>query len=342
METGPITSKYQTVRLLARGGMGEVYLARQDGPAGFQKTIVLKKILKELATDETFVEMFLNEARLAAVLSHPNIVQIFDLGEEQDSFYIAMEYVHGVSLRALRSRLYQQGKPFPSPLAAFICAQALHGLHYAHTLADEQGKPLEVVHRDVSPDNVLIASNGSIKLVDFGIAKAAVLNPTTRAGTLKGKFAYMAPEHIRGETIDGRADVYSMGVVLFELLTNARPFNASSEPALLQAILTLPPPLPRTLNPNTPDLLQEITLRALQKDPKERFTSAEEMATALEDYLSTAGMRPTPAQIGAVLREHFPPDGGTGGVGRIAPATSTAARRSPPFQHSGIRSLEFT
>ena len=191
--------KYRLYHHLASGGMGEVFLARHEGPAGFAKNVVVKRILGGIASDETFVTMFLNEARLAAMIEHPNVVQIFDLGLEGDTYFIAMEYIHGRSLRQVRRRLAELKRAFPSVLAARICSQVLQGLHYAHTLSDEHGQPLQIVHRDVSPDNVLIGFNGVTKVVDFGIAKAAVNVSTTRAGAVKGKFAYMAPEQITGK-----------------------------------------------------------------------------------------------------------------------------------------------
>src|SRR5205823_15041286 len=176
--------KYRVIQLLATGGMGEVLLARHEGPAGFAKTVVVKKILRHLAHDQSFIDMFLNEARLAAQLTHPNIVQIFELGQEEDTWFIAMEYVHGRSLRVIKQQLLERKEVMAPWVAARLCSQALQGLHYAHTLTDERGKSLGVIHRDVSPDNVLVTFGGVVKLVDFGIAKPMNAESTTRTGTL--------------------------------------------------------------------------------------------------------------------------------------------------------------
>jgi serine/threonine protein kinase len=241
--------KYRILKHLATGGMGEVFLARQDGLRGFTKVVVVKRLLAQYARDPAFLEMFLNEARLAAQLHHPNIVQVFDLGEEQGQFFIAMEFVHGASLRVVKQKLSDAGRTFEPTMAAFLCAQALNGLQHAHALRDDAGQLLRLVHRDVSPDNLLVGFDGVVKVVDFGIAKASASVSTTTTGTVKGKFAYMAPEYLAGDPIDGRADVYSMGVVLYELLSGTRPFRGNSEPALIMSIMRDDPPPLRSKAP---------------------------------------------------------------------------------------------
>ncbi|WP_224247840.1 serine/threonine protein kinase [Hyalangium gracile] len=281
--------KYRLLKLLATGGMGEVFLARQEGPAGFAKTVVVKRMLTHLGRDPKFVEMFLNEARLAAQLSHPNVVQIFELGEHNGAYFIAMEFIHGMNLRAIKRRTEERRMEVPVGFAAWICAQALKGLHYAHTLTDELGAPQHIVHRDVSPDNVLVGFNGIVKMVDFGIAKASTSISTTGAGTVKGKYAYMAPEQLSGHPADPRTDVYAMGVVLYELLAGERPFTGTSEAALVKAILQDAPRPLREVRPNTPPELEEICRRALAKNPQERFPTAESMSTALEIFVLGLG-----------------------------------------------------
>ncbi|WP_225408225.1 serine/threonine-protein kinase [Stigmatella hybrida] len=296
--------KYRLLKLLATGGMGEVFLARQEGPAGFAKTVVIKRMLAHLGRDPKFVEMFLNEARLAAELSHPNIVQIFELGEHAGTYFLAMEFIHGVNLRTLKRRMDERHLEVPAGLAAFICAQALKGLHYAHTLTDEAGKSMNIVHRDVSPDNVLVGFNGTVKMVDFGIAKASSSISTTNAGTVKGKYAYMSPDQLSGQKADPRTDVYAMGVVLYELLTGGRPFQGPSEGALVRSILQDTPKAPRDVRPGLAPELEDITLRAIARNPQERFASAESMATALEAYaLGEGGM--TPHKVKGLLRGLF-------------------------------------
>jgi serine/threonine-protein kinase len=258
--------KYRVLRRLASGGMGEVFLARVDGPGGFEKTLVLKRVLKKLQGERRFIEMFLNEARVAAQLSHPNVVQIFELAELDGSYVIAMEYVEGLSLRALMSAAKGQHVTLSPALAAYVCAQALQGLHYAHLLRDDRGRVRGVVHRDVSPENILLGFSGAVKVADFGLARAAEA-AVDRAPL--GKASYMAPEQRLGTLIDARADLYGVGVVLSELLTGA-PVDGLSR-------------LPRLSDPT----LEVIVGRALSPNPDGRYLSAAEMGAALEEYVRT-------------------------------------------------------
>lgn len=315
--------RYKLLRMIATGGMGEVYLARQEGPAGFAKGAVVKRILPHLANDPAFVEMFLNEARLAAVLNHPNVVQIFELGQAEGTYFIAMEYVHGRSLRAIRKRAEEIEFPVPLILYARLMSLALQGLHHAHMLTDSTGASLNIVHRDVSPDNVLIGFNGAVKLVDFGIAKASVGVSVTRTGSVKGKFAYMSPEQLTGGAADGRADVYSAGVVLYELITGGRPFVAPTEPALISAVLNDTPLPPKARNPAVHVMLDGLVMKALSKKPEDRFQSADEMSAALEDYIHEAGgtTGASQGQILILLRHLFGADEATTNPG-ISPVPS--------------------
>jgi eukaryotic-like serine/threonine-protein kinase len=256
--------KYVVLRRLAAGGMGEVFLARVEGPAGFEKTLVLKRVLKRLRDDPHFINMFLNEARLAAQLSHPNIVQIFELVDLDGTWVITMEFVDGLSARSLLLAV-KQGLVSVSPgLACYICAQILQGLNYAHLLRDGKGRVRGVVHRDVSPENILLGVNGAVKLTDFGVARAA-----EAAIDLKpiGKIAYMAPEQRLGGLIDARADVYAAGVVLSELLTGG-PFDGMKG-------------LPQLADPE----LNAILGHALAVHPDHRYLSAADMSHALDGYL---------------------------------------------------------
>ncbi|HZX42028.1 MAG TPA: serine/threonine-protein kinase, partial [Myxococcaceae bacterium] len=230
--------KYQLLRKLATGGMAEVFLAKTDGPMGFEKLLVIKRILPHLAEDPQFVEMFLAEAKLAARLNHPNLVQLFDFGEAEGSYFIAMEYIDGATLRLLLARSRDLRSPMSLALGARIVSLAAEGLAYAHDFRDQvTDEPLHLVHRDVSPDNILIGRSGAVKLVDFGIAKARGQNHHTQAGTVKGKVAYMAPEQLRGEPLDRRVDLYALGVVLYELCTGRMPFEASSDASMVRAVL---------------------------------------------------------------------------------------------------------
>jgi serine/threonine protein kinase len=280
--------KYELLGLLATGGMGEIFLARQRGPAGFSKLLVVKRILRHLASDPAFVGMFLNEAKLAGLLMHPNIVQIYELGSEAGDYFIAMEYVRGHNLRSVLRELRGRGESVDPALSAQIAIQALEGLHYAHMLAGDNGSPLEIVHRDVSPDNLLVSEQGGIKLVDFGIAKALNAATSERSG-VKGKFAYMAPEQLNGERVDRRADVYSVGCILYELLGGAPRFGASSAGALVGAVLKGEARALSSLRPDLSPRLVQIVDRAVCPDREERFGTAREMAQALEGTLAEAG-----------------------------------------------------
>lgn len=278
--------KYRLLRKIASGGMAEVYLAQAAGPAGFQKTLVLKRILPHLVEDPAFVEMFLNEARLAALLNHPNIVQIFDLGEADGSYFIAMEHIDGPNLRALCRRASEAGKVVPLEQAAKIISLACEGLGYAHDFSEE-GRPLNLIHRDISPDNVMLSRTGAVKVVDFGIAKAANQGHLTKTGTLKGKLAYMPPEQLRGKPLDRRADIFALGVVLYELVAGMKPFDATSEIASMQAILHDPPTPLNERRLDCPAELVVIVERALQKDREDRYPDCRAMQRDLESFLLT-------------------------------------------------------
>src|SRR3954470_23302056 len=304
--TTPI-GKYKLVRLIASGGMAEVYLARQAGAAGFEKLVCLKRILPHLARDKQFVEMFLNEARIAARLDHPNIVSIFDLGEANGNYFIAMEFIDGPSLRAAAKRALERGERLPIPEIVKIVCMAASGLHHAHDLAGPDGKPLGLVHRDISPDNILVHRNGAAKVVDFGIAKAANSSGATRTGTLKGKVAYMPPEQLRGEPLDRRADVFALGVVLYELLAGKRPWEGDSEVSLIGRIITeVPAPL-ATLRPEAPGGLMGVLDRALAKDREARYASCHELQADLEALLVSLGQTLTPARISDFARSYAEP-----------------------------------
>lgn len=281
--------RYRLIRQLAVGGMGEVFLAQHQGPAGFSKPVVIKRILPHLAWDEGFVEMFLHEARVAAGLSHPNIVQIFDLGREEDGYFIAMEYVQGHSLRALLREQVKRGVS-SSPLhVARICSQVLRALHYAHHQKDERGRPRSVIHRDVTPENILVSFEGAVKLADFGLAKASGSVLTTRPGTLKGKYGYMAPEQLERSQVEPRSDVYAVGVVAYELLAGQRPFTGESDMAVAYAIVHHSASPLREHRPDVPEELERIVMKALAKRPEERFESAGAMADALEELIARSG-----------------------------------------------------
>ncbi|MBM4395482.1 MAG: serine/threonine protein kinase [Deltaproteobacteria bacterium] len=283
--------RYRLLQKLATGGMAEVFLATAEGPQGFEKTVVIKRVLPHFAEDPQFTGMFLDEARLAAKLEHPNVVQIFDLGEVGGQYFIAMEYVRGHSLSKVIRTLRREGRTMPHAMSAYVIARVAAALHYAHSLCDAAGRPLGLVHRDVSPDNVLVSNSGVVKLIDFGIAKAVTNEHRTQSGSIKGKFAYMSPEQVRGQPLDGRSDVFAAGVCLYELTTRTRPFSGPSEMMTVAAVMNDPPPPPRAADPDYPADLEAICLKCLEKDREARYRTAREMEEALDRFALAGGTR---------------------------------------------------
>ncbi|MDP3233843.1 MAG: serine/threonine-protein kinase [Myxococcales bacterium] len=292
--------RYELIRQLAVGGMGEVFLAIQRGPRGFARPVVVKRILSHLAHDETFVQQFLNEGRLAARISHPSVVQILELDQSTDgAWYLVLEYVHGVTLRALLKDLAAGNQGVPLELAAWVCAQALHGLAAAHELRDEHGSLMCLVHRDVSPDNLMMSYGGAVKVLDFGIAKAMAVVSSTRPGMVKGKLPYMAPEVFSDEHVTPSADLYAMGVVLYEIAARRRPFTATNDAALMRQVLDVPAPPLEGVDP----VYAALVARALEKAPGARFSSAREMASALEQFAAAKVVGPS--ALVDFLREQY-------------------------------------
>jgi serine/threonine protein kinase len=277
--------KYRLVCQLGQGGMAEVWKAKISGPADFERTLVVKRILPHLARDPSFVEMFVAEARLSARLCHPNIVQVFELGHVDGEYFISMEYVHGVDLLAVRRAHLNLGLSIPVGLSAMVMRDVCRALGYAHGLADEYGSPFGIVHRDVTPSNIMVSYEGAIKLLDFGIAKASDSGNRTRSGILKGKFPYMAPELIEGSACDGRCDMFSAGVVLHEMLSGKRLFRGDTDMATLALVRNCNVQPPSAHNPNVPVELDQICMRALARDPKERFATCDDMARQLDNSM---------------------------------------------------------
>jgi serine/threonine protein kinase len=279
---------YVLVQKIALGGMAELFLAKRHGVEGFEKTVAIKRILPELSWNRDFVSMFINEAKIAARLSHPNIVQIFDFGKIDTYYFIAMEYVHGENLRALLQRAAERQLPLSADVAAFIVARACAGLEHAHRKTDESGKPLRIVHRDVSPQNVLVSYDGDVKVVDFGIAKAVAENPEATRGVLKGKLAYLSPEQVAGRSIDARSDIFAMGLVFYELLCGKKLFEQPDPAEVLDAIVHVDAGKVADSIPRLDRRLRDVLRRSLALDPEQRFRSAGEMQMALEEYLRTS------------------------------------------------------
>jgi eukaryotic-like serine/threonine-protein kinase len=272
---------YEIVRKLARGGMAELFLARTLGPEGFAKLVVLKKILPSYAENPKFVRLFLDEAKLVAQMEHPHIAQVYDMGKAGNDYFFAMEYVHGQDARAVWRRAARLQKPIPIALAVHITRNIAAALHYAHERTRDDGALLDIVHRDVSPQNILLSYDGAVKLVDFGVAKAASSTVKTRTGALKGKISYMSPEQAKGASIDRRSDVFSLGIVLWELLTGRRLYKADNDLATLQMIINSKPHPPSHVRPDCPAQLDAIVLRALEADVSQRYQSAEQMQNEL-------------------------------------------------------------
>lgn len=279
--------KYTLLRKLATGGMAELFLAIQRSVAGFEKLIVIKRILPQMNTDRAFIDMLLHEARIAATLSHPNIVQIFDVGQVDGTYFIAMEHVHGEDIRSIVRQMKVKGYPeFPAEHALGIILGVCAGLAYAHEKNELDGSPLNIVHRDISPQNVVVTFSGDVKIVDFGIAKSdQKLNHETKSGKLKGKVPYMSPEQARGERIDARSDIFATGVMLFELTTGKRLFKGQSEFETLKLICEREYPRPAFVRPGYPEALERIVMKALEKDRDKRYQTAREMQQALEDFV---------------------------------------------------------
>jgi serine/threonine-protein kinase len=307
LEPGSVLARYTVLGKLATGGMSEVYLAQQSGPSGFAKILVLKVILPQLSEDDDFIHMFHNEAKLAALLNHPNVVQIFDFGVEEQVHYMAMEYIDGRDLASIVDALDSKNAAISMPVALRIISDACGALQYAHSLTDPQGNNLEIIHRDVSLDNILVTYSGQVKLVDFGIAKARHLESHTSVGQVRGKYRYMAPELLRGDKLDRRADVFSMGVVIYRCLLGQMPFEGMNHAMLINAIVHKDPPAPRELNPGLPDELERIILKALRKDRERRYQTAGELQIDLEGYLLGSGTAVMPYHLSQYMAEVFPP-----------------------------------
>ena len=299
---GTLIGKYVVRRKLAEGGMAEVYLASAHGPEGFEKEVAIKRVLPIFADDPDFVQMFISEARLASRLNHANLVHIFDFDKHENTFYLAMEFVRGKSLWELRKRCRELMTPVPPTVAAQIVLEIARGLHYAHRLTDK-GKPLALVHRDVTPHNILLSYDGAVKLTDFGIAKAGTR--LTASGTLKGKFAYMAPEQARGEAVDNRTDIFALGIVLWELLTGGRLFDGDSDIAVLRAVQNSIIAPPARLNPEVNPALDTAVMTALSRDASARFQTAHDFERALAQYLLHATRHIEDTDVGGFLRRMF-------------------------------------
>jgi len=290
-EDGPLVGerfgKYLLVGELATGGMAQIFVAVHQGLEGFNRVVAVKRVLPNLTGSSEFVQMFLDEARLAARLEHPNIVRTYEFGAEAGRYFMVMEYLAGEDLNSVLNCAARQRQRLPLRFIVDVMSRVCAGLHFAHELADSAGRPLALVHRDVTPGNIVVTYFGEVKLIDFGVAKAATNIVQTRAGMIKGKISYMSPEQLRGRAIDRRSDVFSVGVVLWELLTGARLFARDSDAATLYAVIDDPIPPIQKHRTDVPDELIAIVSRALARAPEDRWATAEDLQLALDDFLAT-------------------------------------------------------
>ena len=301
---GEVWGKYRLVKQIGTGGMGELFLARQVGPEGFEKKVVLKRLLPHISENKLFVEMFLQEARVAARLSHPNVVQIFELGKVGTQYYMAMEYVRGWDLNAILKALYVLQERMPIHLACRMMHQLCLGLGAAHRPVDDEGRSLAIVHRDHSPQNVLLSTEGAVKLTDFGIAKAAGSLTNTEPGMVRGKVAYMSPEQVRGrQDIDLRTDIFAVAVILYQCLTGQSLFHRENQAATLHALLSDPIPAPSSKRQGVPPILDRAMATALQRDRDKRYATALDFAADLEASIKAIGQPAEAADLAHWLHD---------------------------------------
>jgi predicted Ser/Thr protein kinase len=306
---GGFRERYRLVRKMATGGMAEVFLAKVIGAEGFERDVVVKKILPFYTEDPSFVEMFIDEAKITCRLNHPNIAQVYELANENDQYYMAMEYVEGKDLLTIMEHARRQGVRLPPTVSAYILASILEGLQHAHDKRDERGRPLGIIHRDVTPSNVLISGDGHVKVIDFGIAKAREKLNVTRVGYMKGKPGYLAPEQAKGEPMDRRVDLFAAGILLYELLTNTRLFSDSASASVMARLVSFDvKPLVR-FNFRIPWSLRGVVRRALALHPEDRFATAADMAEPLKSFVRRKAKRDPQAELRSYLLRAFPSAG---------------------------------
>jgi serine/threonine protein kinase len=304
-EVGATANRYQILGKLAAGGMAEIFLARGANATGVERYCVLKRILRERAGDAQFAQMFLDEARLAAQLQHPNIASVYDIGMLGDSYFFTMEYVHGETVRSLLHRAQTLQRSVPMACVLTIAAGAAAGLHHAHERVSSEGRPLGIVHRDVSPSNLMVSFEGNVKIVDFGVAKADDRQIETQSGTVKGKISYLSPEQCRGARVDRRSDLFSLGIVMWEMLTGARLYRRNSDFENMTAIVHEPPPRPSSRRAEVPRAVDDIVMRLLAKSLPDRFQNAGEVVEAIENASMRAGTILSTSALSRLIRDLF-------------------------------------
>ncbi|MBA3846847.1 MAG: serine/threonine protein kinase [Planctomycetes bacterium] len=299
--------RYELLARLATGGMGEIFLARLEGAAGFEKLFVVKRILPHLADDQRFRQMLIAEARLSSRLSHANICQVYELGETDGHLYIVMEYLDGITILPLLRKASKEGGALDFGFVSGIIQQASDALHYAHELKEQRtGENLGIVHRDVTPSNAIITYGGVVKLTDFGIAKAVSMATPDEAEVIMGKLPYMSPEQAKFQGTTRQSDVFSLGLVMYELLTNTVVYNVNDIDDLVDKMDNYSIKPPRRLNPHIPEKLEVILMRALEVNPANRYKSAKEFCQDLEHYMYDGGYGPTNEKLSRYLARLFP------------------------------------
>src|SRR5215467_7842743 len=297
-------SRYRITERVAAGGMAEVFRGVAESLQGFKKNIAIKRILPSLTKNKKFVAMFLDEARLSLSLQHANIVQVFDIGHSEDTYFIVMEYVDGIDLKALTEWRRRIGRRIPIAHTLYIVMEICKGLSYAHEMVSpETGRPLGIVHRDISPPNVLISKQGEVKVVDFGLAKATSQIETTDPGVVKGKMSYLSPEAARGEEVDSRADIFAVGILLYEMLTGKRLFYGETDYQTVELVRNAKVPPLRPQNPQVEPELEDIVRKALSKNKEDRYQSATDLQDALAQYSYSRGLKVISRDIAELVRQ---------------------------------------
>jgi serine/threonine-protein kinase len=295
--------RYRVIERLEAGGMAEVFKGEALSVQGFKKQVAIKRVLPHLAQNKNFISMFLDEARLGARLSHANIVTVFDIGAADNTYFIVMEYVDGCNLKTVIEQYRQQGRRIGIKEAVYICVQACAGLSYAHELQDEEGRDLKIVHRDISPPNILLSKRGEVKVTDFGLAKATTQLEKTDPGVVKGKFSYLSPEAARGEPVDARTDIFALGIVLWEMLAGRRLFLGETDYQTVKLVQQANVPSLSRLNPEVDAELEAVVMKALARDKNLRFQTAREMGDALSGYLYSKQLKVTAFDIAALVKD---------------------------------------
>jgi serine/threonine-protein kinase len=327
--------RYELLAQLARGGLAEIWLARQTGLAGFEKLVVVKRLYERLQKEQEFVDMFLDEARINSRLNHTNVLSVHELGEIDGRYFLTMEYIEGMPLGLLSQRAQTSLGDLPIAIIGGLLSQAAAGLHYAHEARSADGAPLNIVHRDVSPLNLLLSYEGVLKLADFGIAKADGRTTKTRSGVIKGTPTYMSPEQCTGEAVDRRSDVFGLGILFWELLTGKRLFRREYADQVYSAIVSGQVAAPSTHRPELPSALDAIALRALARRPADRFQTAEEFRRELEAVLQEEGLRAEVVDVRNFLEEHFAQERkDQESLIRKAITGSLGAQTAPLFKHA--------